>query len=280
MSPILRKLSHDVPAMVGLAIVVAVVFIAVFGPWLAPFPQDAAASHLARRLKPPTELYPFGTDNLGRDIFSRVILGARGVLQVALTVVFVAMAIGVPLGLVAGYRGGWLSEVIMRVTDAVLAIPQLVLALALAQLLTPSLESAMLALSLTYWPFFTRIVYAETRRLTSSLFVDALRGIGANGGRILFLHILPNVISPVIVRATIGLGFTILVAAVLGFLGMGATPPAPDWGLTIAESRTYLPGAWWYATFPGLAILLTVMGFNLLGDGLRDLVDPRLRRSR
>ena len=280
MNPILRKLSRDVPAMIGLAIVIAVLCLAILGPWLAPFPGDAAASHLARRLKPPTITYPFGTDNLGRDIFSRVILGARGVLLVALTVVSLAMAIGVPLGLVAGYRGGWISEVIMRTTDAVLAIPQLVLALALAQLLTPSLESAMLALSLTYWPFFTRIVYAETRRLTSAVFIDALRGIGAGGTRILFLHILPNVMSPVIVRATIGLGFTILVAAVLGFLGMGATPPAPDWGLAIAESREYLPTAWWYATFPGVAILLTVMGFNLLGDGLRDLVDPRLRRSR
>jgi peptide/nickel transport system permease protein len=280
MSPILRKLSRDVPAMIGLAIVIAVLCLAILGPWLAPFPGDAEASHLARRLKPPTMAYPFGTDNLGRDIFSRVILGARGVLFVALTVVSLAMAIGVPLGLVAGYRSGWISETIMRATDAVLAIPQLVLALALAQLLTPSLESAMLALSATYWPFFTRIVYAETRRLTSAVFIDALRGIGASGTRILFLHILPNVISPVIVRATIGLGFTILVAAVLGFLGMGATPPAPDWGLAIAESREYLPGAWWYATFPGLAILLTVMGFNLIGDGLRDLVDPRLRRSR
>jgi peptide/nickel transport system permease protein len=280
MNPFLRKLSHDVPAMIGLAIVIAVLCLAVLGPRLAPFPGDAAASHLARRLKPPTMTYPFGTDNLGRDIFSRVILGARGALLVALTVVSLALAIGVPLGLIAGYRGGWLSETIMRTTDAVLAIPQLVLALALAQLLTPSLESAMLALSLTYWPFFTRIVYAETRRLTSAVFIDALRGIGAGGGRILFLHVLPNVISPVIVRATIGLGFTILVAAVLGFLGMGATPPAPDWGLAISESREYLPNAWWYATFPGLAILLTVMGFNLLGDGLRDLVDPRLRRSR
>jgi peptide/nickel transport system permease protein len=147
-------------------------------------------------------------------------------------------------------------------------------------MMSPSLESAMLALSLTYWPFFTRIVFAEARRLSNSLFVDALRGIGAGTGRIVFLHILPNAASPIIVRATIGLGFTILTAAVLGFLGMGATPPAPDWGLTIAQSRVYLPGAWWYALYPGLAILLTVMGFNLLGDGLRDLVDPRLRRSR
>ena len=168
MSAILRKLSRDVPAMLGLAIVIFVLVLAVFGPLLAPYPGDASASHLLRRLKPPSEAYPFGTDNLGRDIFSRVILGARGALTIALTVVGVAMLIGVPLGLLAGYRSGWLSETIMRITDVVLAIPQLVLALALAQLMSPSIESAMLALSLTYWPFFTRIVYAETRRLSSS----------------------------------------------------------------------------------------------------------------
>ena len=280
MRPVLAKLSRDVPAMLGLALVVFVLFLALFGPLLAPYPEDVAASHLTRRLKPPSAAYPFGTDNLGRAILSRVILGARGALAIALTVVGVAMLIGVPLGLVAGFRRGWPSELIMRITAVVLALPQLILALALAQLMSPSLETAMLALSLTYWPFFTRIVYAETRRLSSSLFVDALRGVGAGSARIVFLHILPNALSPIIVRATIGLGFTILVAAVLGFLGMGATPPAPDWGLTIAESRTYLPRAWWYATFPGLAILITVLGFNLLGDGLRDLVDPRLRRSR
>jgi peptide/nickel transport system permease protein len=190
------------------------------------------------------------------------------------------MAVGVPLGLIAGYSQGWLSEAIMRVTDIFLAVPQLILALALAQLMGPSLQSAMLALTLTYWPFFTRIVYAEARRLSVSLFIDALQCIGAGGPRILFLHILPNCISPIIVRATIGMGFTILVAAVLGFLGMGATPPDPDWGLAISESRQYLPDAWWFSTFPGLAIFLTVLGFNLLGDGLRDIVDPRLRRSR
>jgi peptide/nickel transport system permease protein len=280
MSPILRKLSRDLPAMLGLALVVIVVLIAIVGPWIAPYPGDVTASHLARRLKPPTGSFPFGTDNLGRDILSRVILGARGALTVAFSVVALSMAIGIPLGLIAGYRAGFVSELIMRVTDVVLAIPQLILALALAQLMSPSLESAMLALSLTYWPFFTRIVFAEARRLSNSVFVDALRGLGMGSARIVFLHILPNAASPIIVRATIGLGFTILTAAVLGFLGMGATPPAPDWGLTIAQSRIYLPGAWWYALFPGLAILLTVMGFNLLGDGLRDLVDPRLRRSR
>ena len=276
----LRKFARDIPAVIGLVIVVFAVAVAIFGPSLAPHPEDAVASHLLQRLKPPSTAFPFGTDNLGRDMFSRVILGTRGALEVALVVVALAAAIGVPLGLIAGYATGWMSEAIMRVTDVFLSLPQLILALALAQLLRPSLESAMLALALTYWPFFTRLAFAETRRLRSSLFVDALQGIGASTGRIVFLHILPNAISPVIVRATIGLGFTILVAAVLGFLGMGATPPEPDWGLTISESRNYLPDAWWYATFPGLAILLAVLGFNLLGDGLRDLVDPRLRRSR
>jgi len=277
---ILRKFARDIPALIGLVIVLFALVIAIVGPWIAPHPGDVVASHLLQRLKAPSAAFPFGTDNLGRDLLSRVILGTRGALEVALAVVALASAIGVPLGLIAGYATGWLSESIMRVTDVFLSLPQLVLALALAQLLTPSLETAMIALGLTYWPFFTRLVFAETRRLRASLFVDALRGIGAGSARILFAHILPNAISPIIVRATIGLGFTILVAAVLGFLGMGATPPQPDWGLTISESRNYLPDAWWYATFPGLAILLAVLGFNLLGDGLRDLVDPRLRRSR
>jgi peptide/nickel transport system permease protein len=277
---LLRKFARDIPAVIGLVIVVFVIAVAIIGPWIAPHPGDVVASHLLQRLKAPSVAFPFGTDNLGRDLFSRVILGTRGALEVALAVVALAAAIGVPLGLVAGYSTSWLSEVIMRVTDVFLSLPQLILALALAQLLTPSLETAMLALALTYWPFFTRLVFAETRRLRASLFVDALQGIGASSARIVFAHILPNAISPVIVRATIGLGFTILVAAVLGFLGVGATPPQPDWGLTISESRNYLPDAWWYATFPGLVILLAVLGFNLLGDGLRDLVDPRLRRSR
>jgi peptide/nickel transport system permease protein len=209
-----------------------------------------------------------------------VILGARAALAVAVLVVAGAMVIGVPLGLLAGYRRGWTSDGIMRVTDVFLAVPQLILALALAQLLGPSLKNAMVALTLTYWPFFTRIVYAETRRLKVSVFVEALQGLNASSFRVMFAHILPNAAPPIIVRATIGMGFTILSAAVLGFLGMGATPPDPEWGLAVAESRQYLPEAWWFATFPGLAIFLVVFGFNLLGDGLRDVVDPRLRRSR
>jgi peptide/nickel transport system permease protein len=277
---VLGKLARDTSAVIGLVIVAATVLLALSAPWVAPHPLDAYESHPLDRLQGPSREHPFGTDNLGRDVFSRVVLGSRAALTVALLVVAGAMAIGVPLGLAAGYHTGVVSGTIMRVTDVFLAVPQLVLALALAQLLGPSLKNAMLALTLTYWPFFTRIVFAETRRLKISVFVEALQGLNAGALRIMVGHILPNAAPPIIVRATIGMGFTILSAAVLGFLGMGATPPDPEWGLTIAESRQYLPEAWWFATFPGLAIFLVVFGFNLLGDGLRDVVDPRLRRSR
>ena len=277
---VLRKFARDTSAMVGLVLVLLTALLAVLAPRLAPHPLDAYESHPLRRLQPPSREAPFGTDNLGRDVFSRVILGSREALTIAVTVVALAMGIGVPLGLVAGYRSDVLSGAIMRVTDVFLAVPQLILALALAQLLSPSLRNAMLALALTYWPFFTRIVYAETRRLRVAVFVEALEGLNAGSARIMFGHILPNAAPPIIVRATIGMGFTILSAAVLGFLGMGATPPDPEWGLAISESRQYLPDAWWFATFPGIAIFLVVFGFNLVGDGLRDVVDPRLRRSR
>jgi peptide/nickel transport system permease protein len=209
-----------------------------------------------------------------------VIVGSRGALEVALSVVALAIGIGVPAGLYAGYTDGWGSQLVMRLTDVFLAVPQLILALSIAQLIGRGLNSAMVALALTYWPFFCRTVYAEVRRLRSALFIEAQRSLGASMTRILFVHILPNVASAVIVRATIGMGFTIMTTAVLGFLGVGATPPHPDWGLSVAEGRDYLPQSWWAVTFPGLGIFITVLGFNLFGDGLRDLVDPRLRRSR
>jgi peptide/nickel transport system permease protein len=274
------KFARDRSALTGLVIVALVLIVALLAYRIAPFPEDAFSSDPTQRLRPPDGAHLFGTDSLGRDILSRVLLGTRIALGIAVFVVAASMAIGVPLGLVAGYFGGWRSELVMRVTDVFLAVPQLILALALAQLLRPSLESAMLALTLTYWPFFTRVVYAETQRLRGSLFVEALEGLGARPGRIMFRHVLPNVASPIIVRATIGMGYAILTAAVLGFLGMGAPPPQPEWGLMVSESREFLPDAWWFATFPGLAIFLVVFAFNLLGDGLRDIVDPRLRRSR
>jgi peptide/nickel transport system permease protein len=276
----LRQLLRDPVAALGLFIVLGAVLVAILAPWIAPYPDDAFESHILQRLREPSAEFPFGTDNLGRDILSRVILGTQNAILIAVAVIGASMAIGVPIGLAAGWRDGWLSEGLMRVTDVFLAVPQLILALALGQLLVPGIGTAMVSLALTYWPFFARTVFAETRRLRSSLFVDALAGIGAHPIRILLLHVLPNAAPAVLVRATIGMGFTILTAAILGFLGVGAAPPAPDWGLAVAEARQHLPEAWWFATFPGLAIMLLVLGFNLLGDGLRDAADPRLRRSR
>ncbi len=278
--PLLRKLARDVPAVMGFVIIIVALILAAF-PGL--FVEDIARvnrGNILYRLQPPSAEFLFGTDDLGRDIFARVILGTRPAIEIALSVVALSMAIGIPLGLAAGYLGGWISGTVMRLTDVFLAVPQLILAIAIAQILGRGAESAMIALAATYWPFFTRTVYAETQRVRSQLFIEALEGIGMGRRRIMLLHILPNIAAPVIVRATVGMGFIILTAAVLGFLGVGATPPSPDWGLSISEGRKYLPEQWWYATFPGLAILVLVLGFNLLGDGLRDLVDPKLRRLR
>ena len=276
----LRRLLRDPSAMIGAAIVLLMLTFALGGEWLVPFPEDAFEAKPWQRLEPPSSAHWFGTDGLGRDVLSRTVMGARVALSIALTVVAGAMLVGVPAGLIAGYLGGWLGESIMRVTDIFLAVPQLVLALAFAAVMRPSISTAMLALMLTYWPFFCRIVYGETRRVRSALFVDALQTQGFSTRRILFMHILPNVAPAIIVRATIGMGVTILVAATLGFLGMGAAPPTPEWGLMVAESRKSLPEGWWQSTFPGIAILIAVLGFNLFGDALRDVADPRLRRSR
>jgi peptide/nickel transport system permease protein len=216
---------------------------------------------------------------MGRDILSRLLFGARVTLIISIIAVATSLLIGVPLGLIAGYLENWVSELIMRIADIFLSIPQVILALFMAKTLGPSIPNVILALSLTYWPWFTRIVFAETRSLKKSVFIEATEALGANPLRVILFHMLPNVSSSIIVRSSIGMGYTILTAAVLGFLGVGAQPPTPEWGVTIAESRQYLPDAWWYATFPGLAIFLVVLGFNMLGDGLRDILDPRIRRS-
>lgn len=277
---ILKKFLRDVPAVLGFCIIIVLCLIAIFSPLIVTDLDRVYDGDLASRLQPPSAEFWFGTDGLGRDVFARVIVGSRGALEVALTVVLLAIGIGVPAGLYAGYTDGWGSQLVMRLTDVFLAVPQLILALSVAQLMGRGLGSALAALALTYWPFFCRTVYSEVRRLRNALFIEAQRCLGASTSRILFAHVLPNIASAVIVRATIGMGFTIMTTAVLGFLGVGATPPSPDWGLAVAEGRDYLPQSWWAVTFPGLGIFITVLGFNLFGDGLRDLVDPRLRRSR
>jgi peptide/nickel transport system permease protein len=276
---VLRKLIEDRMALLGLVIVLGLVLCAVLAPVLAPHPDAAIEFNPIDRLKPPSALYPFGTDRMGADILSRLLFGARITIVIAVIAVGAAVLIGVPLGLVAGFYDGWLSDAIMRVADVFLAVPQIVLAIAIAQTLGPSLPNVILALSATFWPWFTRLVYAETRSVRQETYIEAIEALGAGPWRIVMLHVLPNIVSPIIVRVTLGMGFTILTAAALGFLGLGAPPPTPEWGRTIAESREYLPDAWWYAAAPGIAIFLVVIGFNLLGDGLRDVLDPKIRRS-
>ncbi|UWQ22391.1 ABC transporter permease [Jannaschia sp. W003] len=279
MSP-LGRLMQDRAAAIGTLIIGALVLVAILAPWLAPYPDDVAAFHLTQRLQPPSAEHWFGTDRMGSDVFSRLLFGARITITIAVIAVGVSVLIGVPIGLVAGYYGRFTGGVLMRTSDVFLAVPQIVLAIAIAQTLGPSVENVILALSLTYWPFWARLVYAETRALKSQVFVEAAQALGASDLRVMVLHILPNTLSAIIVRTSIGMGATILTAAALGFLGLGAPPPAPEWGRTISEAREFLPEAWWYAAAPGLAIFLVVMGFNLLGDGLRDILDPKLRRGR
>lgn len=274
-----KKFARDRLAFTGFLIIMALVLAALFAGVLAPYPDDTFRIHPAQRLKPPSAEHLLGTDSMGRDILSRLLFGTRVTLVISIIAVGASLLIGVPLGLIAGYFENRFSEIIMRIADIFLSIPQVILAIFLAQSFQPSIRSVILALSITYWPWFTRIVYAETRTLKKAAFLEATEALGAGNIRTVLLHVLPNVSSSIIVRSSIGMGFTILTAATLGFLGVGAQPPTPEWGVTIAESRQFLPDAWWYATFPGLAIFIVVMGFNMLGDGLRDILDPRIRRG-
>ena len=276
---VLAKLIRDRSALLGLILVGIVVLAAILAPVISTHPEAVWDMNPRVRLLPPSSEWLFGTDRMGADIYSRVVFGARITLVIAIVAVGASLLIGVPIGLWAGWRENWIGEGLMRVSDIFLAVPQIVLAIAIAQTLGPSIENVILALSITYWPWFARLVYAEVRALKKETFIEAAIALGMPQWRIVLLHVLPNVSSPIIVRSSIGMGFTILTAAALGFLGLGAPPPAPEWGRMISESREFLPDAWWYALAPGLAIFIVVMGFNLLGDGLRDVLDPRIRRG-
>ncbi len=268
-------------SLVGLGIILTVILAAALAPIVAPHPEHAGAFvDFANTFRPPSRAYPFGTDDVGRDILSRVIFGARLSMSVGVIVLAIAVAIGVPLGLIAGYWTGWWSSLIMRVTDVFLAIPSIVLALAVAAVLKPTLLNAMIAIAFTWWPWYTRLVYGEVLSAKQEVYVEASRSMGAGPWRVAFQEILPNVWSPVIVKLTLDMGFVILVETGLSFLGLGAQPPTPAWGTMIAEGRIYMPGHWWMATFPGLAIFVAVLGFNLLGDGLRDVFDVQIEQWR
>ena len=265
-------------SVTGMILVGIFFLLALIGPMIVPFPEDATGSvHMSQKLMEPDSRFWFGTDEMGRDIFTRVILGTRISLRIGLIIVCVAMGIGVPLGITAGFVGGWGNEVIMRVTDIFLSIPGLLLALAIIGALGPGITNSMIALSLVWWPGYVRLVQGKTLSLKEEAFIEAAHSGGAGRARIIFLHILPNCTSPIIVKASMDMGMAILAAAGLGFIGVGVQPPAPEWGAMISAARNYLPNWWWYAVFPGLAIFITVLGFNLLGDGLRDILDPQSR---
>ena len=276
---LLRRLASDRTAALGALIITLLVVVAIAAPVLSTHPGDVTEFHPPERLLPPSGDHFLGTDRMGADVYSRLLFGARITIAIAVIAIGASVLVGIPVGLVAGYYRNWVSDALMRISDIFLAVPQIVLAIAIAQTLGPSIENVILALSATYWPFWARLVYAETRSALNDTYVEASIALGASPWRVMILHVLPNISSSVIVRTTIGMGGTILTAAVLGFLGLGPPAPSPEWGRTIAESREFLPEAWWYATAPGLAIFLVVMGFNLLGDGLRDILDPRTRRS-
>ncbi|MFN3672559.1 MAG: nickel transporter permease [Bosea sp. (in: a-proteobacteria)] len=260
-------------AVFGLGIVVALLLVAAFAPLIAPF--DPLAQNLDRRLMPPSAVNWFGTDSLGRDIFSRIVHGARVTLVIVIMVVIMVGPIGLLIGAASGYLGGWVDRALMRITDIFLAFPRLVLALAFVAALGPGLENAVIAIAITAWPPYARVARAETLIIRQQDYIAAVRLQGASQWRIVWKHVVPLCLPSLIVRTTLDMAGIILTAAGLGFLGLGAQPPIPEWGAMISAGREQIFDQWWVATFPGLAICIVALGFNLLGDGLRDVMDAR-----
>jgi peptide/nickel transport system permease protein len=260
-------------AMVGLAIVVGLLLVAAFAPLIAT--HDPLAQNLANRLQPMSSAHWFGTDALGRDIFSRIVYGTRVTLVIVLLVVITVGPIGLLIGCAAGYLGGWVDTVLMRITDVFLAFPRLVLALAFVAALGPGLENAVIAIAFTAWPPYARVARAETLVIRNADYIAAVRLQGASQWRIVMKHVVPMCLPSLIVRSTLDMAGIILTAAGLGFLGLGAQPPIPEWGAMISAGREQIFDQWWVATFPGIAICIVALGFNLLGDGLRDVMDAR-----
>ena len=264
-------------SMAGLTFLALITLAALLAPWIAPYPQDASLGvHFDKALSPPSREHLFGTDEAGRDIFSRLLFGARLSLMLAVIVLGISFSIGVPLGIIAGYYGGAVDEIIMRVTDVFSSIPALVMAMAVCVLLRPSLENSMIAIALVWWRSFCRLAYGETLSLKQEDFVTVSRSLGSSSFYIMFREILPNMTSSLLVKLTLDAGYAILVGTSISYLGAGASPPTPEWGIMVAEGRHALPGSWWASLFPGLAIFLTVLSFNLLGDGLRDFFDVKV----
>ncbi|NNF97745.1 MAG: ABC transporter permease [Desulfobacteraceae bacterium] len=263
--------------VVGTTIIILLLLIALSAPLLATHnPLDQI---LSDRLLPPTWEHFFGTDSLGRDIFSRVVHGARVTLTIALLVALISTPVGLIIGVLAGYFGGAVDEILMRLSDVFLAFPKLILAIAFAAALGPGVENAIIAIAVANWPSYARLARAETLAVRDNDYIQVIRSMGASNLRIMVGHITPMCLSSIIVRLSLDMGTIILTAAGLGFLGLGAQPPTPEWGLMVSDGRLYLVDQWWVSTLPGFAILIVVMGFNLMGDGIRDILDPHQRQS-
>ncbi|MBD8990176.1 MAG: ABC transporter permease [Clostridiales bacterium] len=267
-------------SLTALIILVLLIVGALLAPYIIPYPEDLAdATHTQIKLQAPSLEHLMGTDELGRDIFSRVVYGARVSLSAALAAVGLSLVIGIPLGAIAGSFGGWVDNLIMRITDVFLSFPPLLLAIAMVAVMGSSLNNAILAIALSWWPWYTRLIRGQAISVKERKFVQAAETIGTGRMKIIFKHIIPNCISPVIVQASMDIGGVILTVASLSFLGLGAQLPTPEWGLMISMGRRFFPDSWWYCIFPGLAIFVTVLCFNLLGDAIREILDPKTRKN-
>jgi len=270
----------DPLALIAFVVLLLIVLLAIFAPLITPYAdQGLGATSIIDKLLPPSVEHPFGTDELGRDILARVLFGARTALIAGLSIVFVGVFIGTTLGATAGYIGGWVDEVIMRITDVFLAFPPLLLAMTVAVVLHPSLENSILAISITWWPWYARLARGQAVSVRERAYVKAARGIGVNHPTVIVRHVMPNILTPISVQAMLDLGAAILTVTALSFIGLGVPQPIADWGAMISEGRIYVQtGRWWVPTFPGIALFITIMAFNLVGDAIQAVTNPQTRR--
>jgi len=271
---VLRQISNNPLTLTGISLISALLIVALIAPFISPY--DPFATDPINKLQPPSGEHLFGTDELGRDILSRVLYGARITVRIAVLILLISGSVGTLIGIIAGYFGGKVDNILMRITDVFIAFPRLILAMAISAALGPSLRNVVIALSVAQWTYFARLARSKALVAREKDYVEAAHATGASDIRILGIHILPETLSPVIIQGTIIMGSIIITAAGLGFIGFGAQPPTPEWGVMVSNGRNFMPASWWVSTFPGLAIMLTVLGFNLLGDGVRDILDPRL----
>lgn len=276
----LDHLKRDKAGFAGLVIVIIFIVLGIVSPYIVPYPEDAwgYTYNIEKRLQPPSPEHPFGTDIYGRDVLSRVLLASRFSLIIAAGVVMLSLAVGIIVGLVAGYKGGRVETVLMRITDMFLAFPPLLLAIAMAATLGRGLVNLIISLSISWWPWYARLVYVQVASVKNMPYIDAAKISGLGTATILFKYILPNAITPTIIQAMLDMGSAILEASALSFIGVGVLPPTPEWGLMISEGWSVIGIAWWVSLFPGIALLITVVGFNLIGDAFKEYSNPRIRR--